>query len=100
MVPPAPATFSITIGSPSAAARGPASTRASASDGPPGGKGAMTVIGRVVYSCAAAAPIPIAGSAAANKSVFTAGLVTLRLLAAVSARDRPSPSGQHDRTSY
>ena len=46
MVPPAPPTFSMTMGWPSAASKGPDRIRASASDGPPGGNGAMMVIGR------------------------------------------------------
>jgi hypothetical protein len=46
MLPPAPTTFSITTGWPSAARIGSERMRASASEGPPAGNGAIMVIGR------------------------------------------------------
>jgi hypothetical protein len=45
-LPPAPGTFSITTGWPSASRIGSAMMRAMLSAGPPAGNGAITVIGR------------------------------------------------------
>jgi hypothetical protein len=47
ILPPAPATFSITIGSPSESRIGSDRMRAMVSEGPPAGNGAIRVIGRV-----------------------------------------------------
>ena len=68
-LPPAPATFSTTIGWPSAARIGSAMMRAMVSDGPPAGNGAMMVMGREGKVCAAASPM--LASAPANTMAAT-----------------------------
>src|SRR4051794_27093571 len=87
MLPPAPPTFSITIGCPSEARMRSAMMRAAASVDPPGGNGTTRVIGRDGKFCAPALPIP---ARIASASIATN-------LIAVSSQCRPGafrPLGQ------
>jgi hypothetical protein len=65
VLPPPPATFSITIGWPSDRRIGSTRTREMASVAPPGGNGTIRVIGREGYVCADAAPTTVTVKASA-----------------------------------
>src|SRR5215475_1692816 len=72
MLPPAPPTFSITIGCPSDSRIRSAMMRAAASVDPPGGNGTISVSGREGKVCACAnAPQPMTSSSAATSFLIT-----------------------------